>query len=185
VGQGTFFFNNTIFQNSFNFNKFDEEFGVPFFFKILPVIVSLLGSITALGFYFYNNLFLIFLKTSNLGIILYKFLNQKWYFDKIYNELIGQAFYKTGYSYSYKIIDRCVFEMLGPTGLSILIENIALNLHKLQSGHISHYVLTAVTGFSTLLIIKIVILNYYYFNILILLIISVLFLFLINNKFEN
>ena len=184
VGLGSTFFNNTIFLNSSHFNKFDEEFSLPIIFKLLPVSISLFGIMIALIIYSYNNKLLIFFKTSKLGIKLYQFLNQKWYIDKIYNEIIGQTFFKFGYSFSYKIIDRCVFEMLGPTGLSILIMRISSDLHKLQSGHLSHYTLTALAGFSFLIAFKQLIFSYSFFNLFMLLILAIVFWFLIDNVNE-
>jgi hypothetical protein len=53
-----------------------------------------------------------------VGKKIYNFLNRKWFFDKIYNEYFGQFFFKFGYSISYKFVDRGIFEILGPTGLS-------------------------------------------------------------------
>jgi len=182
VGFGSNFFNNVIFLNTFHFNKFDEEFSLPIYLKLLPVIMSLFGVFIALIFYYFNKKLLIFLKMSKLGIKFYQFLNQKWYFDKIYNEIIGQTFFKFGYSFSYKIIDRGVFEILGPTGLSIVVMQIASNLHKLQTGHISHYSLIALSGFTLFIAFKQIMFYYYFFNVFILLISSMVFWFLINNS---
>jgi NADH:ubiquinone oxidoreductase subunit 5 (subunit L)/multisubunit Na+/H+ antiporter MnhA subunit len=73
-------------------------------------------------------------------------LNRKWFFDKIYNEYFGQFFFKFGYSVSYKFIDRGIFEILGPTGLSGVALRIGSNLHKAQTGSIYHYTLTILVG---------------------------------------
>lgn len=185
VGPGSSFFNSVIFLNSFHFNKFDEEFSLPIVLKLLPVSMSVLGIIIALIFYFFNNKLLIFFKTSVLGLKLYKFLNQKWYFDKIYNEIIGQTFFKFGYSSSYKIIDRCVFEMIGPTGLSIFMMQVSSNLHKLQTSHLTHYTLIALSGFTFYVAFKQIIFNYYFFNMFILLTILIVFGFLQNKNGEK
>jgi NADH:ubiquinone oxidoreductase subunit 5 (subunit L)/multisubunit Na+/H+ antiporter MnhA subunit len=87
---------------------------------------------------------------SWLGKKIYNFLNRKWFFDKIYNEYFGQFFFKFGYSISYKFIDRGIFEILGPTGLSSTALKIGSSLHNMQTGYIYHYTLSILIG-STLL----------------------------------
>jgi NADH:ubiquinone oxidoreductase subunit 5 (subunit L)/multisubunit Na+/H+ antiporter MnhA subunit len=86
------------------------------------------------------------IKTSLFGKKIYNFLNRKWFFDKIYNEYFGQFFFKFGYSISYKFIDRGIFEILGPTGLSITALKVGSNLHKMQTGFIYHYTLIILIG---------------------------------------
>ena len=149
VGVGSPFFGTAIHVSLTNFNLFDAEF-VSLFYKTLPVYLSLLGF--ALAFLLYNfKLKLLFqFKTSFFGKKFYKFLNRKWFFDKIYNEYFGQFFFKFGYSVSYKFIDRGVFELLGPTGLSTIALKIASNLHKMQTGFVYHYTLTILIGLTVL-----------------------------------
>jgi NADH:ubiquinone oxidoreductase subunit 5 (subunit L)/multisubunit Na+/H+ antiporter MnhA subunit len=55
-------------------------------------------------------------KTKSFKVI-YNFLNRKWYFDKLYNELIAQKTLNVSYNYAYKDIDRGLIEKLGPSGL--------------------------------------------------------------------
>jgi NADH-quinone oxidoreductase subunit L len=89
---------------------------------------------------------LFLIKTSSFGKKTYKFLNRKWFFDKLYNEYFGQFFFKFGYSTSYKFVDRGIFEILGPTGLSTTALTIGNNLHKMQTGFIYHYTLLILLG---------------------------------------
>jgi NADH-ubiquinone oxidoreductase chain 5 len=99
------------------------------------------GSILAFFLYNFQSHFLYRLKTSTIGRKIYSFLNKKWFFDKIYNEIFGQFFFKFGYSVSYKTIDRAAFEIMGPTGLSSVALKASSNLHKLQTNSIYHYTL--------------------------------------------
>jgi NADH-ubiquinone oxidoreductase chain 5 len=72
-----------------------------FFYKTLPVHLSLLG--VFLAFILYNfqvKIIIQFKNFSGLGKRLYNFLNRKWFFDKVYNEYLGQFFFKVGYSYT-------------------------------------------------------------------------------------
>jgi NADH-ubiquinone oxidoreductase chain 5 len=149
VGVGSHFFETAIYTNIQNFNLFDAEF-IPTFYKTLPVKLSLLGVFSAFFFYNFKSTILFNLKTSTIGKKLYSFLNRKWFFDKIYNEYFGQFFFKFGYSISYKFIDRGIFEILGPTGLSNVSLKIGSNLHKLQTGFIYHYTLIILIGITFL-----------------------------------
>jgi NADH-ubiquinone oxidoreductase chain 5 len=150
VGLGSDFWGNAIFVKPENMNMVDAEF-VEQFYKLLPVGLSLLGAISAFIFYTFKSKLLFLIKTSFLGKRIYNFLNKKWFFDKIYNELIGQTFFKFGYSVSYKMVDRGIFEILGPYGLATTISKKAVSLYGLQSGYLYHYTFVILTG-STLLL---------------------------------
>jgi hypothetical protein len=64
----------------------------------------------------------------------YTFLNKKWFIDKIYNEFIVQYFLSSGYTFSYKALDRGFFEIFGPTGITNVLETTAKNLTQQQIG---------------------------------------------------
>jgi NADH-ubiquinone oxidoreductase chain 5 len=149
VGVGSNFFGTAIFVDTFNMNIFDAEF-ISIFYKTLPVNLSLLGVVSAFIFYNFVPNTLISLKKCSLGKKIYVLFNRKWFFDKIYNEFFGQFFFRFGYSISYKLMDRGIFEILGPTGLSMLSLQIGLNIHKMQSGYIYHYNLIVLVGIACL-----------------------------------
>ena len=149
VGVGSHFFGTAIYTSILSYNIFDAEF-IPLFYKTLPVHFSLFGAILAFILYNFQAKILYGLKTSFLGKKLYNFLNRKWFFDKVYNEYLGQFFFKFGYSFSYKFVDRGIFEILGPTGLSSLALAIGSRLHSIQTGSIYHLTLTILIGMTTL-----------------------------------
>jgi len=151
VGVGSDFFGHPIYLDPKTFHLFDAEFA-EYFFKILPSVLSLSGALSAFYFYMFQKRILFSLKFSFLGRKVYTFLNKKWFFDKFYNEVFGQLFFKWGYSSSYKQIDRGVFEMLGPQGISGAILKASYKAHKLQSFSIYHYTLII---FSTLSLIMV------------------------------
>lgn len=153
VGVGSDYFSQSIYVDKSSFHLFDAEFS-EYFFKILPLMLSLLGGSSAFYFYMFKKKLLFKLKTSTLGRKCYTFLNKKWFFDKFYNELIGQFFFKWGYSSSYKQIDRGVFEMLGPQGMSHAILKTSQVTHKLQSLSIYHYTLIIFSTISSVFILK-------------------------------
>jgi NADH-ubiquinone oxidoreductase chain 5 len=140
IGFGTSFWGNAIFILPENSNLIESEF-IPIFFKILPLILSLLGA--ACSFLLYSNFsFNLFsIKMTFVGNLIYSFLNKKWWFDKFYNEFLIQNIINFGYHISYKSIDRGIIEILGPFGVSNLIFSLAFNLNKLHTGYIYHYVI--------------------------------------------
>lgn len=149
VGVGSQFFGTAIYTNVLSYNIFDAEF-IPLFYKTLPVHFSLLGVFLAFTLYNFQTKLLYSLKMSVVGKKLYTFLNRKWFFDKVYNEYLGQFFFKFGYSVSYKFVDRGIFEILGPTGLSSSALLIGSSIHRLQTGSIYHLMLTILIGITTL-----------------------------------
>jgi NADH-ubiquinone oxidoreductase chain 5 len=153
VGVGSHFFGTSIYINMSNFNLFDAEF-ISLFYKTLPVYLSLFGFISAFLLYNFKSKLLFQIKMSFFGKQVYRFLNRKWFFDKLYNEYFGQFFFKFGYSISYKFIDRGIFEILGPTGLSMTALKIGFNLHKMQTGFIYHYTLIILLGITLIFVIR-------------------------------
>jgi NADH-ubiquinone oxidoreductase chain 5 len=153
VGVGSHFFETAIFINMQNMNIFDAEF-IPTFYKTLPVYLSLLGVFSAFFLYNFKSILLFKLKTSFMGKKLYNFLNRKWFFDKIYNEYLGQFFFKFGYFISYKFFDRGIFEILGPTGLSMAALKIGSSLHKMKTGFIYHYTNIILMGITLLFALR-------------------------------
>lgn len=145
VGVGSHFFGTAIYTGVMSYNIFDAEF-IPLFYKTLPVHFSLLGAFLAFVLYNFQPKILYRLKTSLLGRKLYSFLNRKWFFDKVYNEYFGQFFFKFGYSTSYKFVDRGIFEVVGPTGLSSLALLIGSTIHRLRTGSLYHLTLTLLVG---------------------------------------
>ena len=150
VGVGSDFFGTSIYNNPSSLHVFDAEF-VAFSYKILPLVLSISGTVSAFILYNFQNRLLFNLKVSVVGRKMYTFLNKKWFFDKVYNELVGQFFFKFGYSVSYKCIDRGLFEIVGPTGFSITALKVSYLLHKSQTNSLYHYTLISLTAISLIL----------------------------------
>jgi NADH-ubiquinone oxidoreductase chain 5 len=153
VGFGSQFFGTAVYIPLENVNIFDSEF-IGLFYKLLPVNLSILGAILSFILYIFNYRLLFAVKTSFGGRKIYNFFNRKWFFDKIYNEYLGQFFFKMGYSVSYKFIDRGIFELLGPSGLSFSTTKVASDLYRLQSGYLYHYTFSILISFTFLLLLK-------------------------------
>jgi NADH-ubiquinone oxidoreductase chain 5 len=161
VGLGTPFWNNSIFILSTNSNIIDSEF-VPFFIKLAPIIVSVFSSsLSVFVYYVFSNMFFNISKSSIIQF-LYLFLNRKWFFDRLQNESFVKALINFGYSTSYKVLDKGIIEIVGPTGVIYLVTKISNQLSKLQSGFIHFYVFFMFVGV-ILFILKMLILPFVFF----------------------
>jgi NADH-ubiquinone oxidoreductase chain 5 len=181
IGLGTTFWNNSIFIHPSHNYVVDAEFLYPFF-KLLPVILSFGGLFSALYLYFYKFKFLFNLKTSTYGLLFYNFLNRKWFFDKLYTELLNQHVLKVGYTLTYKMYDKGLFELCGPYGLISLFSFLSQIIIKFQTGFIYHYSLMILLSvlFFIIVLFSLVISNFYYF---IFFIFFFIFFFLKKNNF--
>nr|YP_010131912.1 NADH dehydrogenase subunit 5 [Odontella regia]QQD79291.1 NADH dehydrogenase subunit 5 [Odontella regia] len=138
IGLGTDFWGNALFVLPENQNMIEAEF-IPHKFKLLPLVFSLSGAFSSYILYTFFNKYLFRLKLTKVGNLFYTFLNKKWFFDKIYNEILNQSFFILGYKITYKTLDRGIFETIGPMGLSTILTKNSKALVKLQSGYIFHY----------------------------------------------
>jgi len=150
IGFGSDFWGNALFTTTENMNRVDSEF-ITHIYKILPVILSLLGATSSFLLYSFGSRLLIQLKLSVLGKKIYHFFNKKWFFDKIYNEQIGQFFFTISYTITYKIIDRGIIEIFGPMGLSSIITKKATSIAKMQTGYLYHYTFLILIGLTSIL----------------------------------
>jgi|TARA_B110000003_G_scaffold86262_1_gene88352 NADH-ubiquinone oxidoreductase chain 5 len=145
IGVGTDFWGNALFTHPTHLTMLEAEF-IPHYIKLVPVIFSITGAISAFIFYMnYANKLYEF-KVSRIGRNLYTFLNRKWFFDKVYNDFVTQNMLNFGYHTSYKLIDRGVFEFLGPLGLSRLVSKRGSDLAQLQTGFLYHYAFVMLLG---------------------------------------
>jgi NADH-ubiquinone oxidoreductase chain 5 len=140
VGVGTDFWGNAIYTAPKNTILLDAEF-LPPFIKLIPVIFSLTGAFTSFICYSVYSNTLYTWKLNNLGQIFYNFFNRKWFFDKIYNDIIVQYSLIFGYNTTYKTVDRGLIEIFGPFSLSHKLYNKGILLSKLQTGLFYHYAL--------------------------------------------
>jgi NADH-ubiquinone oxidoreductase chain 5 len=141
VGVGTNFWGNSIICLPEHSDILNAEF-LPVFIKLIPVIFSCCGMLCSLFVYsIVDKKFKFYFKQSYFGNLFYTFFSKKWFFDKIYNELVGQSILYSGYSHSYIIIDRGILEFLGPYGISRLVYSKCLNIKGFHSGLLYHSLL--------------------------------------------
>lgn len=151
VGLGTTFWNNALTTYPSRITILESEF-MPTNIKLIPVIFSMIGASLAVIFYHLFPSFLFNIKISKYGRSLYFFLSNKWYWDWLYNQIIAKPFLHFGLIVSYKTLDRGLFEILGPRGLSQGIIYLARSFSLLQSGYIYHYAFVLFSATTLLLI---------------------------------
>lgn len=139
VGIGTDTWSTSIYVDPRNMSMLDGEF-IPFFFKFIPICFSLFGLISCFLLYSQKPKIIYNLKRTKLGFVCYNFFNKKWYIDKIYVETVGQFVLDLSYNISYKMIDRGIFEMIGPFGFTNIIYIFSNYVNKTQSGNLNHYI---------------------------------------------
>ena len=153
VGLGTDFWANAIFIKPVNMIFFDAEC-INSSYKTLPLQLSLFGCFSGFLLFGYVPRTIFLAKKSYFGLKIYNFLNKKWFFDKLHQELISQHLFTFGYLTSYKLIDRGIFEILGPYGLSFMAPKIGSDLQKFQSGYLYHCILIILVVITLLLMFK-------------------------------
>jgi NADH-ubiquinone oxidoreductase chain 5 len=92
IGFGSDFWGNSLFAAE-NMNRIDSEF-IPYRYKVLSVVLRVLGVTTSFLLYLFCSKLLVQLKFSIWGKKIYNFFNKKWFFDKIYNEYVVQLSFK-------------------------------------------------------------------------------------------
>jgi NADH-ubiquinone oxidoreductase chain 5 len=145
IGVGTNFWGNSLFVHPNHVSLIEAEFAIPTFYKLLPLMGSLFGGGFALVLYHLFPLFTISLTENTLGRTLYRFLNQKYWFDNIYNNLILSKLLDFGYT-TNKTLDRGVIELVGPYGLVHAFKNASTKITSLDTGFIPSYAMYIFSG---------------------------------------
>lgn len=131
VGFGSEFFKFSITSNSFTIPTLDREY-LTFSQKIFPTICSNIGIIFAFILYLSNPGFFTAIKNNYFYKNLYTFFNKKWYFDRIFNQILTQSIIIVGYSFFYKLMERGLSEFIGPSSIISLSSNTEFNVSKNQ-----------------------------------------------------
>lgn len=164
VGLGTTFWGNALLTLPQNVNLMESEM-IPHWQKHLPLLFTLLGAFLAYLLHITSGGILksYAFKTSIIGRTAYIFLNKRWLFDVVYNSM-GRALMNFGYAVTFKTLDKGSFEVVGPMGISLLLNTIAQETKKLETGMIYHYAVVMLIGL-TFLISGVVVGNYFLFAV--------------------
>ena len=116
---------------------------VPKWVKYSPLVMMILGLITAIIFYLIYPSIPKFL--SNKFNPLYKFLLNKWYFDELYELIFVRNISRIG-NFLSNFGDKRVIDGLGPDGISLRVMDIAKQVSRIQTGYIYHYAFAMLIG---------------------------------------
>lgn len=133
IGFGTDFWGSALYINATKYALSDIEF-LNLKFKILPLVITLLGAGFSFLIYKYGTFEYFLVKKSSTFNSLYHFFNKKWYFDRVYNEFVTQSALSSSYHFFYKMIDRGVVEKVGPFGIVTVLQNIMMNFRTYLVG---------------------------------------------------
>ena len=180
IGFGTKYWGTSIYINVMHNYIADIEFMNNNYIKLLPLYVTIFGSIFAYIFYYSKSFDFKLIKNKMIENILsnYKFLNQfyvffnkKWFFDRLYNEFIGQSILNLSFNYFYKTIDRGLIEKVGPYGLISRINKSLNNLFYIHTGYIMDYIVYII------LFVLLLILFFFNYNLLFFCLILLVYVF--------
>ena len=92
-------------------------------------------------------------KRRPLGRALYAFFNGRWLVDKVYNDWLAAPFHRWGHTGATRLLDRGLFEHVGPLGVAAGARRLAGRTAALQTGLVSHYALLMVAGLAGVLLL--------------------------------
>ena len=147
IGLGSgFFIDNSIYIHPLHEITLSTEFAVPIFFKLLPLIFTIVFSILAIILNEFLPKLIICFKYTKFGYNLFGFFNQRFLIELFYNKFIINLILYLGGQTS-KIIDKGSIELLGPFGLEKGLINLSKNIANLSTGNITSYALYILIGF--------------------------------------
>jgi proton-translocating NADH-quinone oxidoreductase chain L len=152
VGLGSNFWGNSIFILPKNILLLESEY-IPQSQKFFPLIFTILGGFLAFIINYYATKKTYFFKLTSMGNKFYYMFNKRWFFDKVYNDFIGEKALQFGYHVSFKTLDKGCFEILGPFGISVFFQRFTYHISKLQSGMIYHYAVIMLIGLTLLIMV--------------------------------
>lgn len=135
IGLGSCFFGNSLYHNPSTFAMFDFEF-LSVFIKNIPSFFTFLGVFS--GYISYNLISKCYKYNSSL-ISLFKFFNNKWFFDHVYNRYLGYPVLQLGYTFTYRFFDKGFLEIFGAFGLTCNIQRFVRFFKLIHNGSIYQY----------------------------------------------
>ena len=141
IGLGSdFFADNSLFIHPSHEIMLNTEFAVPHIFKLLPLLLTIILTITSLILSEFLPKLLIYFKFTRLGYNIFSFFNQRFLIELFYNLYISNVIFKLG-GQTTKVLDKGSVEYIGPYGLEKALLNLSSNLSRLDTGVITSYAL--------------------------------------------
>ncbi|MGV2348398.1 MAG UNVERIFIED_CONTAM: hypothetical protein MIO30_32095 [Methylobacterium ajmalii] len=152
LGMGTDYLSTALSQHPANVVLVEAEFAVPVIIKMLPLVVSLLGAITAVAIYSSDMRFALSLTSTPLGRQVYGFINGQWRWNAAVTGLVIKPLMGVGYVVS-KVLDRGVIETVGPYGLTTLLQSTGRSIAQYDTSVVTGYALYIVIGYLSLVLL--------------------------------
>jgi len=152
IGLGSYSLGSAVYIHPNHVIISDTEFGIPTVVKLLPLIISAIFAVLALYLLEKRPLSLLSFNLSQWGKNIYRFFNQRYWFELIYNKSIIKGTLYMGYV-TNTILDRGVFELIGPRGAVAGFYKISNYFATFDSGSITRYGFVMFSGLLFLLII--------------------------------
>jgi len=128
IGLGSAFFaDNSLFIHPSHEIMITVEFGVPTFYKLLPLICTILFSILALIISEFLPRSLMSFKFSKFGYNLFGFFNQRFLVEMFYNRYVTGFILIAG-GHTTKILDEGAIELICPFGLEKGLLSLSKNI---------------------------------------------------------
>jgi NADH-ubiquinone oxidoreductase chain 5 len=135
---------NSIFIHPNNLSIIDTELSINIVYKLLPLILTILGTIIILVLYeFYYKLILVY--NNNTLLSIYNYCNNKFMLDQILNNIIIRSSLQEGIKLN-SFIDKGTLQILGPRGIYDTLNIIVYNTIKVSTGSLLHFSLILLAG---------------------------------------
>nr|YP_010632583.1 NADH dehydrogenase subunit 5 [Cladonia squamosa]WBP63353.1 NADH dehydrogenase subunit 5 [Cladonia squamosa] len=140
-----FYADNSLFIHPLHEIMLETEFAVPSFFKLLPLLLTVILSTVSLILSEYLFSLLIKFKFTRLGYNIFSFFNQRFMIELFYNKYITRFILNLG-GQTTKVLDKGSVELLGPYGLEIGLLKLSKGISSLNTGIITSYALYILVG---------------------------------------
>ena len=140
-----FYADNSLFIHPLHEIMLETEFAVPNFFKLLPLLLTVILSTVSLILSEYLFTLLIKFKFTRLGYNTFSFFNQRFMIELFYNKYITRFILNMG-GQTTKVLDKGSVELLGPYGLEKGLLKLSKGLSSLNTGIITSYALYILVG---------------------------------------
>lgn len=152
VGLGSGFFNNnSIFIHPLHEIFIDTEFSISLFFKLLPLILTLLTLGLSILIFELSPFLVNSLKLNRVGYNIFGLFNQRFLIELFYNKFIVNLVLILG-GQTTKILDRGSIELIGPFGIEKFLVSFSKILNSLSNGIVTNYALYIIIGMMLYLI---------------------------------
>nr|YP_009526695.1 NADH dehydrogenase subunit 5 [Cladonia petrophila]AXY63849.1 NADH dehydrogenase subunit 5 [Cladonia petrophila]WBP63436.1 NADH dehydrogenase subunit 5 [Cladonia petrophila] len=140
-----FYADNSLFIHPLHEIMLETEFAVPNFFKLLPLLLTVILSAISLILSEYLFSLLIKFKFTRLGYNIFSLFNQRFMIELFYNKYITRFILNLG-GQTTKVLDKGSVELLGPYGLEKGLIKLSKGLSSLNTGIITSYALYILVG---------------------------------------